>query len=557
MQTKAIFSENLSNFEIPVKSLGEAFDDATEKWKDRTAIKFYGAKQSYWDLREKVNRFATALHDLGVKKGDRVALLLLNCPQFIISFYGAIKIGAIITPISPVYVSSEIKHQLRDSGTETIICQDILYEGVEKTGLKLKNVILTNIAEFLPRMKGFMGKSVLRGVYQKMAIPPSQIFKGKGFYQFKELINKYSPAPPKVEINPKEDLATLPYTGGTTGLSKGVMITHYNIISDHIQFMKFYPVLEEGKETVVAFLPFYHAGGQFCGVINLMLAGQTAVIITNPNPDDILDNIEIERATYFVSAPSMYERLKDHEKTDRVNWRRLKILMSGADTLFEATAKDWEARRGVNIHDIYGMTETVCLTHGSPLGRGRVGSVGIPLPKTEGTVLDPDKDEFVPIGEMGEIAVKGPQITKGYWNNPDETKKCEAIIDGERWWRTGDIGNVDEDDYFHIYDRKRDIIKYKGLRIHAREVEEVLKTHPKIKETAVIGVSDIKVGEMVKAMVVLEMDARGQLSEEEILEYCQGKLAHYKIPKIVEFIGEIPKTDVGKVSRRELREEEL
>jgi long-chain acyl-CoA synthetase len=203
------------------------------------------------------------------------------------------------------------------------------------------------------------------------------------------------------------------------------------------------------------------------------------------------------------------------------------------------------------------MTETVCLTHGSPLGRERLGCVGICLPKTEATILDPDKDEFVPKGELGEIAVKGPQVTKGYWNNPEETKKCEAVIDGERWWRTGDIGSVDKDGYFHIYDRKRDIIKYKGLRIHARQVEEVLKTHPKIKEVAVIGVPDIKVGEMVKAMVVLEMDFRGQLSEEEIIEYCQGKLAHYKIPKIVEFTGEIPKTDVGKVSRRELREEEL
>jgi long-chain acyl-CoA synthetase len=205
---------------------------------------------------------------------------------------------------------------------------------------------------------------------------------------------------------------------------------------------------------------------------------------------------------------------------------------------------------------MYGQTELTATSHGNPRGKGKIGSIGIPLPSAISAVLDLEKNEFLPFGQMGELAVTSPQVTKGYWNNPEATKECEAIIDGIRWWRTGDLGRMDEDGYFYIYDRKRDIIKYKGLQVLAREVEEVLKEHPQIKEVGVIGVPDIKVGENVKALVVLEADARGKLSEEEIIEYCQGKLAHYKIPKIVEFVGEIPKTDIGKVSRRELREEE-
>ncbi|MBW1819558.1 MAG: AMP-binding protein, partial [Deltaproteobacteria bacterium] len=232
-------------------------------------------------------------------------------------------------------------------------------------------------------------------------------------------------------------------------------------------------------------------------------------------------------------------------------------MMSGADALLESTAKEWQARTGVSIYEVYGMTETVLITHGNPLGKSKIGSIGIPITNTMAAILDPEVDTFLPPGEMGELVMAGPQVTKGYWNNPDATRDCEAVINGVRWWRSGDLGRMEEDGYFYLYDRKRDLIKYKGLRVYAREVEEVLKTHPQIKEVGVIGVRDPKVGENVKAMVVLETDARGQLSELDIREYCKDHLAPYKIPKIVEFIGEIPKTDVGKVSRRELREEEL
>jgi long-chain acyl-CoA synthetase len=542
--------------DIPDKSVSQAFNEVTEKWKDKTAVIFYGRKISYRQLRDKVDRFATALAHLGIKKGDRVALLLLNSPEHIIAFYGAIKVGAIVTPISPVYVSPEIKHQLEDSGAESIICQDMLYDAVEKTGIKLKNVILTNIAESLPTLKRLLGKSVLRGIYQKMAAPSPELFRREGFHQFQELIKKYPPNPPKVEVNPKEDLLDLPYTSGTTGQPKGVMISHYNVLADLEQFRAFYPFMEEGKETGVGYMPFYHAAGRVLGLLNGILHGHTLVVITTPDPDDILNAVSSYKATNFVGAPTVYEFLKGYEKTSRVNWKALKLVASGADALHEFTARDWKARTGVTIHDAYGMTELVAVSHVSPLGRVKTGSVGIPIPNTMGAIVDPDKDEFLPLGELGELVVNGPQVTLGYWNKPDATKECEAIIDGVRWWRTGDLARMDEEGYFYLYDRKRDLIKYKGLRVYAREVEEVLKTHPQIKEVGVVGVRDIKVGQNVKAYVVLESDARGRLSEEDVIKYCQGKLTYYKIPRIIEFVGEIPKTDIGKVSRRELRDME-
>jgi len=541
---------------IPKKSVNDAFDEATEKWKNKTALFFYGRKISYWELREKVERFATALSDLGIKKGDRVALLLLNSPEYIISFYAILKLGAIVTAISPVYVSSEIKHQLEDSGAESIICQDILYESLEATGVKFKNVILTNISESLPQVKKFIGKSILRGVYEKMASPAPEIMTQEGFHKFQELVKKYKPEPPRVEINIEEDVAVLPYTGGTTGAPKGVMLTHKHIIANIIQYRATLPFLEDGNETSVGFMPFYHAGGLFFQILLQILFGNQILIFTTPELDEVLYTSSSQGATYFACAPAMFEKLKDYEKTSRVNWKKFKIVVSGADALHEYTAKDWEARTGVRIYEVYGMTEFVCLSHCDHLGTKKIGSFGIPMPNTMAAILDPDKDEFLPVEELGEIVVSGPQVTKGYWRNEEATKECEAIIDGTRWWRTGDLGKMDKDGYFYTYDRKRDLIKYKGLRIYAREVEEILKTHPKIKEVGVIGAKDIKVGENVKAFVVLETDSRGNLSEEDIIEYCRGKLTPYKIPKIIEFVGEIPRTDIGKVSRRELRESE-
>lgn len=537
-------------------SVNDMFDKATEKWKKKVALLYYGNKISYKELREKVDRFANALSHLGVKKGDRVAFLLLNSPEYIIAFFAVLKIGAIVTSISPVYVSSEIKYQLEDSGAEHVICLDILYESIQKAGVSLKNVILTNIADSLPKIRKIVGKSILRGVYQKMASPSPRILAQEGFYKFHDLIKRYPPSPPAVNIQPRDDCAWLPYTGGTTGMPKGVMITHYNIVVNDVQMNTFINCYEDGKEVSLGYMPFYHVAGFISGPIASLFHGFTTIILTTPEIDDILNVMVKHRVSSMLGAPAIFETLKDYDRTSLVNWNEVKIVMSAADALHEFTAKDWKARTGVDIHEYYGQTELTCGVMGTPLGKVKIGSIGIPQPSTMAAIIDVDEDIYMPLGEMGELAVNGPQMSKGYWNNPEATRECEATIDGITWWRTGDLGNMDEDGYFHIYDRKKDLIKYKGLQVLAREVEEILKTHPKIKEVGVIGIPDIKVGQNVKAFVVLESDARGDLSEEEIIEYCKGKLAHYKMPKIIEFVGEIPKTDIGKVSRRELREEE-
>ena len=546
------------DIEIEERSVVDTFNEATEKWKDKTAVIFYGRKVSYRELRDQVDRFATALHDLGVKKGDKIALLLLNSPQFIIAYMGALKAGATLTAISPVYVSSEIKYQLEDSGARMIVCLDILYDNVEKSGVKLDAVILTSIGEYLPGMKKFLGSSVLRAVYQKMAAPPVELFEREGFYRFQDLIKKYPPNPPKIEFNIREDIVTLPYTGGTTGKPKGAVITHYNFAAARELANKFWgDVIQEGKETVIAYLPFYHIYGQAVVMMGGMTEGYTSILITTPDPDDILGALENYKGTIFYSVPALYEYLKDYEKTNRVNWKKVKVLISGADALLEDTARGWEKRTGARIHEGWGMTETTSVGMVNPYGRAKIGSFGVPMPGCVAGIVEAEGTKFLPVGETGELVFKGPNVFPGYWGKPEATKEVLLEIDGETWLRTGDLAKMDEEGYFYFYDRKKDMIKYKGLQVFAREVEEVLTSHPQVREAGVIGVPDPEVGERVKAIVVLESEARGKVSEEEIKEYCTGKLSHYMVPKIIEFRGEVPKTDIGKVSRRELREEEL
>jgi long-chain acyl-CoA synthetase len=541
---------------IEEKSVVDTFNETTDKWKDKTAVIFYGRKVSYKELRDQVDRFATALHDLGIRKGDKIALLLLNSPQFIIAYFGALKAGATLTAISPVYVSSEIKYQLEDSGARMIVCLDILYDNVEKSGVKLDAVILTSISEYLPSMKKFLGSSVLRAVYQKMAAPPVELFEREGFYRFQDLLKKYPPNPPKIEFNVREDIVTLPYTGGTTGRPKGAKITHYNFAAARQLANKFWgDIIQEGKETVIAYLPFYHIYGQAVVMMGGLTEGYTSILITTPDPDDILSALENYKGTIFYSVPALFEYLKDYEKTDRVNWKKIKVLISGADALLEDTAKGWEKRTGARIHEGWGMTETTSTGMVNPYGRAKIGSFGVPLPGTVAGIIEAEGTKFLPVGKTGEMVVKGPHVFPGYWGKPEATKEVFLEIDGETWLRTGDLARMDEEGYFYFYDRKKDMIKYKGLQVFAREVEEVIASHPQVKEAGVIGVPDPEVGEKVKAIVVLESEARGKVSEEDIMKYCAGKLAAYMVPKIVEFRGEVPKTDIGKVSRRELREE--
>jgi len=543
---------------VEEKSVVDTFNETTDQWKDKTALVFYGRKMSFKEVRDQVDRFATALHDMGVKKGDKIALLLLNSPQFVIAYMGALKAGATLTAISPVYVSSEIKYQLEDSGARMIVCLDILYDNVERSGVKLDAVILTSIGDYLPAMKKFLGSSVLRAVYQKMAAPPVELFEREGVYRFQDLIKKYPPNPPEIKFNIREDIVTLPYTGGTTGMPKGAVITHYNFGAARELADGFWgDIVQKGKETVIAYLPFYHIYGQAVVMMGGLTEGYTSVLITTPDPDDILTAVDNFKGTIFYGVPSLYEYLKDYEKTNRVNWKKIKVLISGADALLEDTARGWEKRTSAPIHEGWGMTETTSTGMVSPYGRPKIGSFGVPMPGCVAAIVEAEGTKFLPVGETGELVFKGPNVFPGYWQKPEATKEVFLEVDGERWLRTGDLAKMDEEGYFYFYDRKKDMIKYKGLQVFAREVEEVITSHPQVKEAGVIGVPDPDVGEKVKAIVVLESEARGKVSEEEIQKYCAGKISGYMVPKIIEFRGEVPKTDVGKVSRRELREEEL
>ena len=545
----------LSEVKITEQSIPEVFDEVTERYKNNTALIFYGKKISYHVLRELVDRFATALADLGVAKGDTVALFLLNCPQYVIAYFAALKVGAKVTPISPVYTSKEVKHQLEDSGAETIICQDIMYDNVEKTGIDLKNVILTNIAEYLPTLKKLLGKSALGKVYREMHVPTPTFMEEAGLLQFQDLIKKYHPRPPQIEIEPKKDIAILPYTGGTTGLPKAAILTHYNMSALREQAIAFWPLFEEGREIVIAFLPFFHIYGQVVVMLNSLVQGFTMVLFTTPDMDDILSAMERYKASAFYGVPTLFEYLKEYDKTERVNWKGLKMIACGADTLHKSTIDEWERRTGAKILEGYGLTETTSLSHGNPFNRPKAGSFGVPIPNVKAAIVHHESTEFLPPGEVGELILSGPNIMQGYWKRPEETQESVIEIDREKWLRTGDLVSMDEEGYFYFSDRKRDLIKYKGYSVFARHVEEVLFKHPQIKAAGVVGVPDPKVGQLIKAYVVLQSEARGKISEEEIIEYCRENMAHYKVPNIIEFRGELPKTDVGKVSRRELREE--
>ena len=550
------YPENVPHdVEVPDKSVPDLFDEMADKYSGKAALIFYGKKIKYGELKQLTDRFAAALSDLGVARGDTVALYLLNCPQYVIAYIGALKIGAKITPLSPVYTSKEVKHQLEDSDAKTVVCEEILYDNIEKATVDLDHIILSSISDYLPALKRAFGKSALGKAYSGMQVPTPEHIKQAGLLQFKELIKKYLPQKPDVAIVPSEDIAALPYTGGTTGLPKAAVLTHYNMVALMMQTLAFWPIFEEGKEKIIAFLPFFHIYGQVVVMLNGLAQGATIVLFTTPDIDDILAAMERYQASGFYGVPTLFEYLKEYEKTDRVDWKRLKLIACGADTLQKSTIEAWERRTNSKILEGYGMTETTAVSHSTPFDRPKTGSFGVPLPGVNAAIIDVDGTEFVPVNEVGELILNGPNIMQGYWKRPESYQETFVELEGKTWLRTGDLVRMDEEGYFHFFDRKRDLIKFKGYSVFARHVEEVLYNHPQIKAAGVVGVPDPKVGHIIKAYVVLQSEARGKISEEEIMEFCRQNLAHYKVPGIIEFRGELPKTDVGKISRRELREE--
>jgi len=528
--------------ETPAVPVSALLDQAAEAFPRRTALHYYGANLSYRELRDQSAAFAAALGGLGVRKGERVALYLVNSPQFVIAYFGILATGAVVVPVSPVYSSSELAFQLKDSGAEYIVCQDLLYANLERAGVKMRATVVTGAHEYLPTLKGVFAK--------KPALP-----EGPGIHQFQKLLRGGAAPSPPPALDPRADLAVLPYTGGTSAQPKGVQLTHANLVACAAQLRAFFPELSAGGEVVAAALPLYHIYGQVAILLSGVTLGATLVLFTSLDLRQILPTMERQGVSVFYGVPALYEVLKNHPKMTWVNWRRMKLVVSGADALPEATASTWEERTGKAILEGFGMTETAGVSHVNPTRRIKRGSFGVPLPNVEAAVIDRDTGAFLPVGEVGELILAGPNITAGYWRRDEENRRAFLDEGGKRWLKTGDLVRMDEDGYFHYYARMKDLIKYRGFSVFLREIEEVLTAHPMVKAAGVIGVKDPKVGEYPIAYVVLRPEARGRVTESDIRDYLKENLAPYKVPRLVEFRSELPKTDVGKVSRRDLRQE--
>lgn len=457
------------------------------------ALLYYGRAYRYGELLEAVQRFAGGLKALGLRPGDRVGLYLANSPQFAIAYLGILWAGGVVVPVSPLYTSHELAHQLKDSGARFLVAQDALWETVRRAGVELEAVVVASLREALPG-------------WQRLLVRGLPVPRGAGVYPFAHLLRAEPfPAPERLR---GESLAALPYTGGTTGLPKGVEITHGNLLAAHRMIQVLNPL---GAESVIlAFLPFYHIYGQVVLLLGGLLSGAKLVVFSTPDPDWVLEAMVRYRATHFFGVPSLYEVLRDHPKAHWVDWRRLAVVVSGADTLHEATAEAFARRTGREIAEGYGMTETTSVSHINPQERVKRGSFGIPLPGVQALVVDPDTLEPVPVGEVGELALLGPNVTRGYWRREEENARSFFTAGGFRFFRTGDLVRMDEEGYFHFYDRAKDLIKYKGRPVFPREIEEALRAHPLVKAAGVVGVPDPKVGAYPKAYVVLEPEARAR-----------------------------------------------
>jgi len=537
------------HIDYPEVPLFELLKKTAEKYPNNTAIVYFDKEITYRELNIASEKFATALADFGVVKGDKVALFLPNVPQFVIAYYGAIRIGAIETAISPLYKEREVEHQLNDSEAETIVVLDLLYPIVENIWdkTKLKRVIVTSLKDYMPPTKAFLGSLLKK-------IPSRKVERKPNVYFFQELLNKYEAKPPLVEINPKEDLVALQYTGGTTGTSKGAMLTHMNLVSNAVMCVEWLQGTE-GKETFLAVLPLFHIYGMTTGMnAPIYLAGK---IVMLPRFDVVstFKAIQKHKVTVFCGAPTMYAMLLAHPDLGKYDCTSVRFCISGSAPLPPEVQKKFMEVTGGVLVEGYGLTESSPVTHCNPLDRSmktvRVGSIGLPWPDTDAKIVDVETGEKkLGPGEIGELVVKGPQVMKGYWKMPEET--AEVLRNG--WLYTGDIGKMDEDGYFYITDRKKDLIKYKGYSVYPREIEDVLYEHPAVKLCGVIGKPDPVAGEVPKAFVVLKEGMKA--TENEIMEFVNEKVAPYKAIREVEFRTELPMTLVGKVLKRVLQEEE-
>ena len=527
------------------------FERACEKYPDNPAVLYIGEKFSYKRLKELIDRFSAALYDLSVRTNDKVLLYIPNCPQFLIAYFGAQKIGAVPVPVSPIYTPHEIKYLINDSCAETVLCQDTNYRYIKETFSEtcLKKAIVTNYVDLLPWYKRVVG-----ALFDK--VPNGVVERGKNVYSFRSLIDQYPPDPPKVNINPREHLCYILYTGGTTGFPKGCPSSHTGMVS-FVQ--EVYDLgkghISEGEEVFMMVNPLFHqlAQGVILGMV--LNKGNTAVLMPIPQVDAILEAIQRHRGTLFLGAPTLYRMILENDRLNLYDLSSLKYCWSGGDVLPLEVYHRWKKRFGVPIHQVFGSTE-VGFVAMSPLDREPLpGSVGLPLPSREIKIVDPITLETVPMNTPGELLVTSEYIPKSYWNKPEETAASYVEIDGKTWYLMKDFVRKDSDGQLYYVDRSADVIKYKGYRVSCSEIEATLQDHPAVVGACVVGIPDPKVGERIKAIVVLRQDARG-VGGSELTRWCRDRLASYKVPGYIEFRDMLPKSKVGKLLRREIREEE-
>ena len=515
------------------------------------ATVFKGASLTYGQLNALIDRMAAALQKLGVKKGDRVALHLPNCPQFVIAYYGTLRAGGIVVPCNPVYVAREMEYQLNDAGAEVIVTLSAFYNTIReiRANTSLRHVIVAKIKSYFPPLLKVLF-TLLKESGHRVDITGEA-----DTWWFQDLLRSAPTRPSPVEID-LQDTAVLMYTGGTTGVSKGAQLTHRNIVVNAAQCAYWLRTVGRGARILTA-LPLFHSYAMTACMNHAVFVGGSVILAPNPRDlKDVLATIHKQRPTIYPGVPAMYVAINNSPEVaaGKYDLSSIEACISGAAGLPREVQEKFQQLTGGRLVEGYGLSEASPVTHVNPIyGENRIGYIGIPVPDTLAKIVDLETgDEELPPGEVGELCVKGPQVMKGYWNIPTET--ANVLRDG--WLHTGDIATMTEDGYFQIIDRKKDmILGAGGYNVYPREIEEVLYTHPKVKEVVAAGVPMGEKGERVKVWIVLKEGETA--TEEEILAFCTENLAPYKRPKFVEFRDELPKTIVGKMLRRVLVEEEL
>jgi long-chain acyl-CoA synthetase len=535
--------------EVPQGNLARLLADAARDFPHAPALHFEGRTISYAELAEQAWRFAGVLAGLGVTKETRVGLILPNSPQVIVAFFATLRLGGVVVLNNPLYTESELEHQLGDAGVEVLVCVDLLYQRIKplRERLGIREVIITSMLDELPGLKRMLAPYSKRGREASATVA-----KDEPVLRWRELLRRADAKPPEAEVDPSSELALLQYTGGTTGLAKGVMLSHSNLASNVEQVRAWFPDADPGHEIMMAVLPFFHVYGlTVCLLLGVRLRA-ALVLLPRFNLSAVLAAIDHYRPTLFPGVPTMYVAINKAAAGGGHDLSSIKACLSGAAPLPMEVAERFERYSGGRLVEGYGLSESSPVALANPIyGKRKAGTIGMPLPDTLARVVDPAEPSTAPPpGEPGELALRGPQVMLGYWNRPEET--AQVLRDG--WLLTGDMAVMDDEGYFTIVDRKKDLIISGGYNVYPREVEEVLYEHPKVLEVSVAGVPDPYRGETLKAFVVLRPGERA--TGEEIREFAKGRLAAYKVPRSVEFRDELPKTMIGKVLRRALVEEE-